>query len=102
MNNRIRFNDVIVTADQLPKIERLVLGLSNMGPSDAFISIDFEQDNEAYKGKVELSSSLMSFKEEATDAELVTLMEKLSALLMIHIERWKESRFIEKKSATES
>lgn len=94
MKNRIRFNNLVVSAEDLPKIERIVKLLSELAPSDAFIAIDFGQSQQGFEGKIQLSSPSENFSEAAHSVGLLPLMEKLSELTMARIEAWRKVRFL--------
>ncbi len=93
MKTRIRFNNLVVTAEELSKIEKSVKALSNLAPSDAFIEINFFAHDDGYRGLVKVFSSLRQFEEGAVADRLVDLMDEMSTLIMVHIELWKKHRF---------
>lgn len=95
MKNRIRFNNLVVSAEDLPKIEKIVKLLTELSPSDAFISVDFVQSMGGFEGKLQLSSPSENFSESANNPGLVELMERLSDLTMVRIEEWRKDRFAE-------
>ena len=41
MKNRVQFKNLVVSAEDLPKINQIVRLLTELSPSDAFISIEF-------------------------------------------------------------
>ena len=93
MKNRIRFNKFVVTIVELQTIERIVKLLSELAPSDAFISVDFNKSNDGFEGNIKISSSMENFAEMSTHPELLPLAENLNSLIMLHIQKWKENRF---------
>jgi hypothetical protein len=93
MKNRILFKNLVVSAEDLPKINQIVRLLSELAPSDAFIAIEFSKAEGGFTGILQLNSPSENFSEEANNQNLVPLMETLSDLSMIHIEEWRRNRF---------
>jgi hypothetical protein len=96
MKNRIRYRNLVVSAEDLPKMNKIMRLLSELAPSDAFISIDFHKAETGYRGTLKLASSMHSFSEQANHQNLVPLMHTLSDLSMVHIKQWRQDRFVEK------
>lgn len=97
MKNRIYFKNLVVSADDLPKINHLVRTLSDLAPSDAFISIEFTKTESGYAGTMKLSSACHNFTEQSINEDLLPLMQALSKQTMVHINQWKATRFDEDK-----
>lgn len=95
MKNRVQFKNLVVPADDLPKINQIIRLLSELAPSDAFISFELAQDDDGFSGKVQLHSPSENFMEEANNANLLLLMKVLSDLSMVHIHEWRKNRFAE-------
>ncbi len=93
MKNRIYFKNLVVSADDLPKINQLVRTLSELGPSDAFISIEFNKIEGGFSGTIKLASECSNFTQKSNDEDLLLLMHNLSRLTMVHIDQWKLERF---------
>ncbi len=93
MKNRIRFNNLVVSAEELPAIKRIVRHLSECAPSDAFISVDFHKANLGFQGRLQLNSPSENFSEEANGELLLSLMHSLEDLTMRRIVEWREKRF---------
>lgn len=93
MKNRIYFKNLVVSADDLPKINHLLRTLSDLAPSDAFISVEFVKKGDGFSGTMKLSSSCHNFTEQSENENLLPLMQSLSKLTMVHINQWKATRF---------
>lgn len=93
MKNRVQFKNLVVSAEDLPKINQIVRLLTELAPSDAFISIEFCKSEAGFSGTLQLNSPSENFSEEADNLALVPLMKTLSDLSMIHIEEWRKNRF---------
>ena len=93
MKNRVQFKNLVVSADDLPKINQIIRLLSELAPSDAFISIEFSKADDGFLGTIQLHSPSENFSEEANNLNLVPLMKTLSELSMIHIKEWRKNRF---------
>lgn len=94
MKNRIYYKNLVVSANELPKINEIFRTLSDLAPSDAFISIEFVKIEGGYSGTLKLASSCSNFTEISNNEKLLPLMKALSKLTMVHIDEWKANRFI--------
>jgi hypothetical protein len=95
MKNRIYFKNIVVSAEDLPKINQLVRLLSELSPSDAFIAVEFHKTDDSFTGSIKLTSPSQIFSEEVEGKKLLNMMQELSNLTMVHIDDWKANRFKE-------
>jgi hypothetical protein len=93
MKNRVHFKNLVVSAEDLPKINQIIRLLTEFAPSDAFISIEFCKSEFGFSGTLQLNSPSENFSEEATHLDLVPVMTSLSLQSMVHIKKWRENRF---------
>ena len=92
-NLRIEFLNFGPNPKDKKRLRSLLDRIEESSPSNSLIEVQFKKEEEAVIGSIQIFSQKKNFKEESSDKEMSSLIEKLITSLNSKIDDWKKHRF---------